>query len=327
MASLSVSVALASCNGANWLADQLSSIDEQDRKPSELVISDDGSEDDTLEVVGRFAARARFPVRVLSNRHRAGPNGNFERAILACRGEVVLTSDQDDRWLPDHVSRIVAAFEKDPGVSVVVSNSRYADVELRPLDGDTFAAGRVDAALRRPLSPDRQFATWARQRFALGHGMGFRRQLAVDAFPVPTLWNYDDWLTVVGAALGRAVLIDDVLTLHRQHARQHVGHRPRGLLERLRGSRKAAGGSYHTQQLDAWLQLSVRLEALRDRWLHPDVGNYLEGRRRCLERRQQIALKQLPGRLVHTLPMWLNGSYARYGQGFRSFAFDVLQRS
>ena len=59
-----VSVAMATCNGARFVDAQLASLAAQSRPPDELVVCDDASEDDTLERVRAFAARAPFAVRV-----------------------------------------------------------------------------------------------------------------------------------------------------------------------------------------------------------------------------------------------------------------------
>ena len=67
MASLSVSVAMATYNGAAYLARQLDDLAAQSILPAELVICDDGSTDNTLAILERFAITAPFAVRAHRN--------------------------------------------------------------------------------------------------------------------------------------------------------------------------------------------------------------------------------------------------------------------
>ena len=70
MASLSVSVAMATYNGAAYLARQLDDLAAQSILPAELVICDDGSTDNTLAILERFAITAPFAVRAHRNSER-----------------------------------------------------------------------------------------------------------------------------------------------------------------------------------------------------------------------------------------------------------------
>jgi glycosyltransferase involved in cell wall biosynthesis len=82
----SVSVAMATYNGAAFLDAQLASIAAQTRTPDELVVCDDGSSDGTVEIVERFARRAPFAVRLIRNEQRLGYGENFMKAARHCRG-------------------------------------------------------------------------------------------------------------------------------------------------------------------------------------------------------------------------------------------------
>src|SRR5213080_381833 len=100
MASATLSVALCTYNGAAYLGEQLDSIVAQSRPPDELVVCDDGSTDETVEVLETFLAEAPFPVRLQRNEANLGFVKNFEQAISLCTGDFVALSDQDDVWMP-----------------------------------------------------------------------------------------------------------------------------------------------------------------------------------------------------------------------------------
>src|SRR3954454_19649281 len=113
------SVALAVWNGERFIAEQLESIAEQSRPPDELVISDDGSSDDTVEIARRFARRAPFDVVIMPNQERIGHSDNFFRAMKACTGDLIALCDCDDVWHPDKLARCERPLQLDPSVSLV----------------------------------------------------------------------------------------------------------------------------------------------------------------------------------------------------------------
>ena len=68
--------------------------------PAELIVSDDGSDDGTPDVVARFARDAPFPVVVRRNDRPRGYGENFLGALELATGEFVAFCDQDDVWHP-----------------------------------------------------------------------------------------------------------------------------------------------------------------------------------------------------------------------------------
>ena len=99
--SLRFSVALCTYDGARYLTDQLDSFISQVRRPDELIICDDASTDESLDIIMSFAMHAPFPVRIYRNEHNLGFIKNFEKAIQLCDGDIIALADQDDVWYPD----------------------------------------------------------------------------------------------------------------------------------------------------------------------------------------------------------------------------------
>src|ERR1700751_1590888 len=96
-----VSIALAVYNGERFIAEQLESLANQTRLPDELIVSDDASTDQTVELIREFAARASFPVRLLLNDENVGCTRNFDRALRECNGDIIFLCDHDDVWYAD----------------------------------------------------------------------------------------------------------------------------------------------------------------------------------------------------------------------------------
>ena len=108
--SMRITILLASFQGERFIGAQLDSLARQDHRNWRLILSDDGSTDGTLEIVRRFAAA--HPSREIEIRQgpRRGATRNFLSMIeLVEPGEALAFCDQDDLWLPDRLSRGVAA--------------------------------------------------------------------------------------------------------------------------------------------------------------------------------------------------------------------------
>ena len=128
--------------------EQLRSMACQELLPYELVAVDDGSNDDTVELLHQFARIAPFPVRIFQNNSRLGYGMNFLRAADLCNGDAIAFSDQDDIWLPAKLRRVAETMVKrradfvahsanvtDAGL--LLTGRRYPDISLDACwDGD-----------------------------------------------------------------------------------------------------------------------------------------------------------------------------------------------
>lgn len=106
----SLSIAVATYNGAKYLAAQLASLADQTVLPAEVVVCDDLSRDDTVRMLEAFAETAPFPVRVFRNDTQLGYARNFARAAKLCSGELICFCDQDDVWAHNKVETLQTHF-------------------------------------------------------------------------------------------------------------------------------------------------------------------------------------------------------------------------
>src|SRR5690348_15252804 len=119
---LSVSVAMATYNGANHIRRQLNSLAAQTLSCSELIISDDNSTDATLEIIRSFAADAPFPVQIHRNDARIGYRANFMKVASLCRSDLIAFCDQDDFWRPTKIAACITPFV-DPELLLTYHNA------------------------------------------------------------------------------------------------------------------------------------------------------------------------------------------------------------
>ncbi|WP_237477183.1 glycosyltransferase [Lichenibacterium dinghuense] len=225
-----ISIAMATFNGARYIGEQLRSLADQTLLPAELVVTDDGSTDNTVEIVSAFAATAPFPVRVHVNPQRLGYGANFMGCAARCEGDLIAFCDQDDIWSPDKLAACAALFT--PEVRLVYHNA------------DVFEGDRV----LRPLYPPSQRAS--RRPFGLspwfvayGFTIVFRRELLA----LGRVWEgalgydedqrlaHDQWISLVGNICGPVPYVGRPLARYRLHD-SNVTLRHRSVLDDLRAN-------------------------------------------------------------------------------------------
>ncbi len=129
---MKISVAMCTYNGARYLREQLQSIAAQAEAPHELIVVDDGSNDESINIVATFADSVPFPVDVHVNAANLGSTKSFERVISLCSGDVIALCDQDDVWRPIKLARFAAEFARAPEVGLVFSDAEVVEQDLSP---------------------------------------------------------------------------------------------------------------------------------------------------------------------------------------------------
>lgn len=310
-------------NGERFVADQMRSILEQSIKVDEIIVSDDGSSDATLErvreVLADFAGQTP-ELKILAG-ERLGIVRNFSRAIESCTGDIIFLCDQDDVWLPDKVEEIVAVFENQPDALLVCSDARLVDAELRELGKSQFDMVRMTEGLRRSLEGDKGFEILLRRNVVTGATSAFRRKLLDSALPFVDGWLHDEWLAILAAARGGLRAISTPLVLYRQHGGNQCGMRPETFVSQLA---QASSRTLETSGCKRIRHLIERVGIVTkssndQRVKHLGLALAFE------QRRQQLPRSRMT-RFVSVGFMAITGKYGCYADGMRSAAKDMLAR-
>ena len=219
-ASPSLAVVLATFNGARFIGEQLESLSNQTRPPDELIVSDDGSSDATVDIVRRFAAVAAFDVRIVEG-PRKGLGENFWSAARQSRADMIAWCDQDDVWAPEklelceralveHEAEFVSHSAIVTDESLVPTGRRFPDYRrtrvLEPLEGDPwFVPSGFASVFRRRLMED---VDWGRRPRSQQ-----TRQVT----------SHDHSLSLLAFGCARRVEIAPALAKYRQHTHNVAG--------------------------------------------------------------------------------------------------------
>jgi glycosyltransferase involved in cell wall biosynthesis len=117
---MTISVIIPTCNGAEFIRDALESVYSQTISPREIIVVDDASTDNTLDLVRDLAPSAPLPIRVISlEKNHGGPAGPLNVGISAAAGELIAVLDQDDVFLGQKLEQQSRVLVEQPEVSIV----------------------------------------------------------------------------------------------------------------------------------------------------------------------------------------------------------------
>lgn len=207
-----ISVCMATYNGSKYIESQLLSILNQLSLDDEIIISDDGSSDNTLSII---ASLRDSRIKVIEHSRTWLPENtpvitrvkkSFECALKLASGDYIFLSDQDDEWLPERVSSSLKYLVKD--FNLVVSNCVVVDE-----DDNVLFSSYYDL-----ISPsDKLLRTIQKSSF---HGccMAFNRNMLkyIQPFPDKNI-GHDTWIGMVCILKGRVRFIEQPYIKYRRH--------------------------------------------------------------------------------------------------------------
>jgi len=196
-----IDVCLASYCGARFLREQIDSILMQLGPGDRLLVSDDGSSDETVDIVLSYGER----VRLVSSERAGGVVPNFERVLRAADADLVVLADQDDVWLHGRLDIIRNSLLQH---DLVLLNGSVVDENLVPHGSTIFQVVRMSTG----------FLSNVRHNTFVGCCMAFRRSLLDRVLPFPSGLPWHDWyIGLVAELTGSVARVDAQTLLYRRH--------------------------------------------------------------------------------------------------------------
>ncbi len=323
-----ISIALCTYNGEQYLQEQLDSFTAQRRLPDELIVCDDRSTDDTTRIVERFAADAPFTVDLIVNDKNLGSTRNFEKAISLCKGALIFLSDQDDVWLPAKIERIENEFAANESVGLIFSDADVVDENLKPL-GRKLSSLTFHSTSRKDLQNEKAFESLLNQNFVTGATAAFRASLRGSISPTPTGTPnlvHDAWIALSIASQARILFLDESLIKYRQHTSQQIGLGIAFMEDRRKFYERTIGNLHGDIT-----RLAMMKEIFRDLPLSeppPPIDRFINAKRDYIEHceaRMNLSRSRAK-RLTPVFRELLSGRYRRFSSGLLSAAKDIVKK-
>lgn len=197
-----ISVCMATFNGEKYIKEQINSILVQLGKEDELIISDDGSTDNTLEIIRELGDNR---IKLYQNINMHGYAHNFENALTHASGDYIFFSDQDDVWLPNKVETILPHLQQD---IFVISDAYITNDELE-------IKGRLSSWRTYKKG---YFQNLFKSIYA-GCTCAFTKRIKEYALPFPSTKHiqHDNWIGLLCELKFNVVYVDKPLILYRRH--------------------------------------------------------------------------------------------------------------
>lgn len=206
-----ITVCIATHNGGKYINAQIDSILPQLKANDEVIISDDGSTDNTRKIIEEYASQdSRIKIFYFQQKekHRLTSHElvslNFENCIKRAKGEYIFLADQDDVWLPDKISKMLPELETH---FVVISNAYIIrDNDLK----------KTNNYIYNDREPVKNYILRRGKYF--GCCMAFRKEVLDIVLPFPkNLPLHDTFIGLSAEISGGAKYIDEPLIFYRIH--------------------------------------------------------------------------------------------------------------
>lgn len=199
-----ITVCIATFNGEKYIREQLNSILFQLSLQDEVIVSDDGSTDNTISIIKSFNDNR---IKIIDGVHRHSPTLNFENALKEAKGDYIFLADQDDVWKDDKVKICLKWLQH---YDCIISDAEVTDENLKITSPSLYQLMNIKSG--------RVYNILYKNGYT-GCCMAFTRRVKEAALPFPKdIPMHDIWIGNVAAFLYKVKFIDDKLIYFRRHS-------------------------------------------------------------------------------------------------------------
>jgi glycosyltransferase involved in cell wall biosynthesis len=257
-----IALLMATYNGGAFIEAQLDSLLGQTMEDWQLVVRDDGSDDDTVGKIRSYAAKDKRILLQNDDSGRLGASRSYFKLLEHGSGQAdyFMFCDQDDVWLPDKIEVTLLKMREmekrfNPRTPLLVhTDLSVADRNLRVLAPSLWASQKLDPAI---VGLNRLLI----QNNVTGCTMMINRPLAALAAPPAPVIMHDWWLALVASAFGAIGHVPRSTIVYRQHGTNDTGAKRydyRYIAHKVTRGRK----EMHASLAKTWQQACV----MRDRF-------------------------------------------------------------
>lgn len=219
-----VEILMATYNGGKYLHEQLDSILQQSHSNIYILISDDSSTDNTLQILEEYKNQFPDNIHILPNLNKKlGIIGNFSYLLENSKENYIMFADQDDVWLPNKISSMLErmkCYESLHGKNTPIlihSDLTVTDEKLNVISPSLWDFQKINpnlSSLNRILV----------ENTITGCASIFNKTLTKLITPIPpNATLHDWWLGLVASALGKVYYMEQQTVLYRQHGNNVLG--------------------------------------------------------------------------------------------------------
>lgn len=220
-----VAILMATYNGEQYISEQIDSILKQTYEDWVIYISDDGSDDKTLEILADYLNKYQSKIKLINVGGHRGAKGNFTFLIHQIKEHsYYMFCDQDDVWLENKIEQelnVMLMLEKQNGTEkpiLVFSDMKVVNESLDVINNSFLRYSNLRWN-ERDL-----FIKYIVHNYTAGCCMLCNKSLIDMSRPIPQhITMHDYWISLIAASIGIIRYIDEPLNLYRQHSSNTIG--------------------------------------------------------------------------------------------------------
>ncbi|MDJ0593517.1 MAG: glycosyltransferase [Pleurocapsa sp. MO_226.B13] len=200
-----VSVIICNYNYGRFISQAIDSVLNQTYKNFELIVVDDGSTDNSRQVIESYNTQI-----IALFQKNAGQGAAFNTGIAEAKGELICFLDSDDYYREDKLEKVVAEFTEHPEWVQISHGRTSVDREGNIIGKDPtfFSEGDVTPLLLK----------WGRYAWAITSALCYRRSVINKILPIPqSIRAADTYLTAAVPFYGEVGCINEPLMFYRKH--------------------------------------------------------------------------------------------------------------
>ncbi|OKH27674.1 glycosyltransferase family 2 protein [Chroogloeocystis siderophila] len=217
-----VSVIINNYNYGRFLSEAIDSVLNQTYPDIEIIVVDDGSTDNSPEVIARYQDKV-IPVL----KQNGGQASAFNAGFKATHGEIICMLDADDVFVPEKVTEIVNIFNQYPDIGWCFHRLRFVDAKTGEYIRLSRESGTRKCDFRAQLQNNGRLPFYA----PATSGLCFGRSLLQQILPMPEVIRItsDNYLKIAAAALSSGFFLDEQLAFLRLHGGNNYTDKPNKL--------------------------------------------------------------------------------------------------
>lgn len=308
-----ISVGMTTYNSSRFIGEQIESILAQTVLPDEIVICDDASSDNTVEILHKILDKnEQIRVRIIQNEKNIGYIKNFEKCFSLCTGDIIISCDADDIWFPDKIEKTQRVFRNNDVVycyhdAIVINENKEILNESLNASWD-FLDGSVDSekVLLRNVK---------RQGFPYGMTIAFRRSLLMEILPFR--FAHDGWINMCAPLFGKIVYIDEPLAYYRRHGNNTSGTNGEGILQRIKQIEKQPWFDWPRAYIASYEEYYNKFKALLPKSVKTELERQINFRYQLAEAIEENVKWKSVSKLLKCY-----GGYKKYRGNWKSLLVD-----
>ncbi|HGV9338180.1 TPA: glycosyltransferase family 2 protein [Raoultella planticola] len=257
---MSVGIALATYNGEAYLSEMLDSIQNQTYSHFMIHVCDDGSSDDTLNIIRKHNLYLKNKIQIHLTSGGNGAMKNFRRTLSFCTEDFIALCDQDDYWVAEKLEKMILKTEgKDPkNPMLVFSDLQIVDGSLNVIHPSFFSNSSKNSLCQKPQD-------FVVNNHIPGCAMLFNNAAKKCFEPIPdNVKMHDWWIAFMISFFGEIVFLNDSLIKYRQHSNNTIGapgfYRHSFLLSELSSIRHVPNALCNSRHMLTLLSESINIK-------------------------------------------------------------------